>query len=208
MRNKKDTPSTFRLPSQWAPLYRFLKQHPWRISWGNQSNTCPSEIQISNISKQERTALNDLSNNQSIVIKKYDKGWVCLLDTHYHNHHHQQLGLKYLNCPSYELILNDTTQESASTIYDKLEEMHDNKHIDENAFSFLNPYRPIVVWIHSVTYTTSNYLDYFLNPIAASQHTYLGKSADLITKLQHIKIAENALLASVGIKVMNANIDN
>jgi hypothetical protein len=234
MRNKKSTTfHKFRLPSKWTPL------DSGNIALEDYLERTKSEISHlrfkqpqNNISREERKALNDLSNNPNIIIKKYDKGrGICLMN----KHDYTQVGLNHLSSHHYELIPFDSTTESANEIHALLHEMHEKRFIDSDALLFVDPIyqdihtsemyflpklhkkptnnnlfeaRPIVSGINSATYSISSYLDYFLSPIAASQSTYIRDSTDIILKLQNISLPPNALLAAIDIKAMYTNINH
>ena len=234
MRNKKNYKMhKFKLPSTWVPrdsgsitLETYLEK--------TKENICHLRFSSpnSNCTKQERQALNQLSKNPDIVIKKMDKGrGVAIMDSH----DYIQTGLKHLSSHHYELIAEDPSLETAATVRNLLEELNDLKHIDDDTFFFLNPFihgirtsemyflpklhkapppnspfevRPICSGINSATYSISKLVDYFLAPIAASQPTYIRDSTDIILKLQNYTLPQDAFLVTIDVKAMYTNIDH
>ena len=90
-----------------------------------------------NCTNEERQALNQLSKNPDIVIKKMDKGrGVSIMDSH----DYMQTGLKHLNSHHYELISEDPSLNTATMVRNLLEEMNDLGHIDDDTYIFLNPF--------------------------------------------------------------------
>ena len=234
MRNKKNSKMhIFKLPSTWTPrdsgsiaLEAYLEKTKEKICHLKFNH--PKK----NLIDEERKALNQLSNNPDIVIKKMDKGrGVAIMNSH----DYMQTGLKHLNSKHYERIPEDLTLNTAATVRNLLEEMNDHHHIDDDTYIFLNPFthevrtsemyflpklhkappidspfevRPICSGINSATYSISKFIDYFLAPIAAAQSTYLRDSTDVILKLQNYTLPQDALLATVDVKSMYTNIDH
>jgi hypothetical protein len=223
----------FRLPSNWNPhdsgnhlLEEYLNN--------TKSEICHLRFKRPNfnISRIERKALNELSNNPTIVIRKYDKGRGISIINKYD---YIQEGLKHLHSHHYELIPFDVTNTSASEINTTLENMYNKDIISYDTFEYLNPLnhnlncsemyflpklhkiptgnnkfevRPIISGMNSATYTISQFLDFFLAPIAASQPTYIKDTTDIIRKLQNLKLPQDALLTAIDIKAMYTNINH
>ena len=234
MRNKKNsTMHKFKLPSTWTPrdsgsiaLETYLektKENICHLRFNTMNQNCTNE---------ERQALNQLSKNPDIVIKKMDKGrGVSIMDSH----DYMQTGLKHLNSHHYELISEDPSLNTATMVRNLLEEMNDLGHIDDDTYIFLNPFvhgvrtsemyflpklhkprpanspfevRPICSGVNSATYSISKFVDYFLAPIAASQTTYIRDSTDVILKLQNYTLPQDAFLVTIDVKAMYTNIDH
>ncbi len=235
MRNKHNSTPThqFKLPSTWTPIdsgNHTLEDYLERTK----EEICHLRFYHpqQNLTKKERKALNDLSKDHTITIKKLDKGrGVALMNTH----DYIQIGLKHLSTHHYQLIPDDPTMDTARSVHDLLFEMNELNYIDDDTFFFLDPYshntrtsemyflpklhklppkdalfeiRPIMSGIDSATYHISKFADFFLAPIAASQSTYIRDSTDIILKLQNLKLPPNALLASIDVKAMYTNIDH
>ena len=226
MRNKKKIP-------QWTPrdsgsiaLETYLektKENICHLRFNTMNQNCTNE---------ERQALNQLSKNPDIVIKKMDKGrGVTIMDSH----DYMQTGLKHLNSHHYELISEDPSLNTATMVRNLLEEMNDLDHIDDDTYIFLNPFvhgvrtsemyflpklhkprpanyafevRPICSGVNSATYSISKFVDYFLAPIAASQTTYIRDSTDVILKMQNYTLPQDAFLVTIDVKAMYTNIDH
>ncbi len=235
MRNKFNNEPfhKFKLPSTWTPrdsgsqdLENYLestKKELCHLRFKNVKH---------NLTRKERTALNELSRNKNITIKKMDKGrGVALMDTH----DYTQTGLIHLSTHHYELIPQNLTQETANSVHEVLLEMNELNYIEDDIFFFLNPFshdlrtsemyflpklhkppppnglfevRPIMSGVNSATYNISKFVDYFLAPIAERQSTYIRDSTDIILKLQNLTLPPNALLAAIDVKAMYTNIDH
>ena len=101
------------------------------------SVTTPGRKTYSNLTLQEKSALNNLKNNQSIVIKPcYKIGGICIMNTRnylskIHNHLQDRSTYKPLTCNPTSAIVNDTCT--------LIEYIHSQHIIDKATKEFLLP---------------------------------------------------------------------
>ncbi len=70
------------------------------------------------------------------------------------------------------------------------------------------PGRPIVSDCDSDTYRISEYIDYFLYPLAIKHPSYIKDTPDFLDKLANIKPDPNSLLITLDVDSLYTNIDN
>lgn len=184
-----------------------------------------------NLSKQETEALKNLKSDKSVIIKPSDKsGTLVILDREdYIREGHRQLR----NNETYSELKQDITLEISYKVENYLKEMLRENQIDLKTFKYLNPRlhpiktpefyhiakvhkekseigtykgRPIISGISSPTERISQFVDYFLNPIAQDQETYLKDSKSLIQILESTNIPQNSILVTGDIESMYNNL--
>ena len=188
-----------------------------------------------NITREERESLMSFKNNKDILIKPADKGGatVILNKENYKIEAYRQLdNVKYYkklktpiftnNIPKIKLILNQMLEE---------------KYITKNQFSYLSgpaeiknrtfyllpkihkkkevwpqpgkmpEGRPIVSDVDSETYRVSEYIDYYLNPLANKHESYLKNTYDFIDKIRNYAVQNNYLLVTGDVTALYTNMD-
>ena len=180
-----------------------------------------------NCSLGEGLAINHLSANPNLVIRKADKGntTVVLPIEEYLRigHEHLTSGNHYTRIPG------DITRETVIMVHQVLVDLFGNNEIDADIFNFLDPLqrkdvkipelyflpkvhkepmsgRPIVAGCSSPTQPISKFLDQFLLPIVKKQFTYVRDTSDFIQKVEKIIIPKQALLVCLDITSMYTNV--
>ena len=230
-KDKKFAP--FRPKSKWVPLdsennilEEYLEQTKNEICHLRFTKQKP------NLTTEERNALNELSKNHDIVIKKPDKTrGICIMSSF----QYRKVGLQHLSSNHYEKIPYDKTHETAQHVYNSLVDMYNSKYINEDTCDFLDPFnsesdirtnymyflpkvhkpppdnlpfhaRPIISGTNGPTSKISTFCDYFLKPIASQQSTYVKDTTDIINKIEANKYPPNILLATIDVTAMYCNI--
>lgn len=206
-----------------------LKQYP-------KSNDCFFAKNVKfNITRPQKAAINNLRHNQSIVIKPADKGGMtCILNkSSYRNEAYRQLN----NVKYYSRNVPSTHKEDlCSKINDTLDHLLKKRYISEKQSDFLkandsdrnrNFYllpkvhkppekwpnedmpegRPIVGDCATESRRVSDYIDYFLKPLATKHSTYLKDTYNFINKIKNKKIDKNCLLVTGDITALYTNMN-
>ena len=237
----QDKPESSQLPfmpkSNWSPalpllppevtqliqldLDTFHKQH--KVGW-----TKP------NLSRFERRALEQLSNNRGVVLKPADKGSaVVIMDrTDYLFE-----GLRQLNDPHYYKKLDRPIYQDTIPLVNKIvNSLYEKKFINHKQKTFLlgdaqprprrfyllpkihkagdkwtvphkiPPGRPIVSDCNSETYLTAKFIDHYLNPLSVLHDSYIKDTFDFVTKIKALKIPPSAFLFSLDVSSLYTNI--
>ena len=223
MHAKKDKFNPFRLKSQWTPLDSenhklegYLEETKKLLCHLRYKRPLP------NLTKDERNALNTLTNDTSIVIKKPDKTrGICIMS----DFQYRKVGFQHLSSDHYELIPYDMTHETAQLVHNTLIDMNMNNVIDDDTFDFLNPLnkkirtnhmyflpkthkpsppnnlpfhtRPICSGTNGPTSNISTFCDYFLKPIASQQSTFVKDTTDIINKIEANTYPPDILIATI-----------
>ena len=188
-----------------------------------------------NLNKAEIKALRNIRSNPDIVIKPADKGSATVImdKQNYINE-----GMRQLNDNRYyKKIENPIYPETCLKVNEVLYDLLRNKIISEKQFNYLKapmeprprifymlpkihkpiekwpasntpPGRPIISDCSSESYTVSEYIDHFLQPLASKHASYLKDTTDFLNKLKTVKITENSLLVTMDVESMYTNIDH
>ena len=182
---------------------------------------------FSNISREERAALNDLKSDSSIVIKEADKGsGVVFWDMEdYIKEAKSQLG----DLTVYEKLDGDPSERIQSIISDALETIKDRGDIDNSALDYLLinnpgldrlyllpkihkrlngvPGRPVISNCGYFTENISEFLDYHLQPLAKTVTSYIKDTNHFLKKLSELgEIPEDTILCTVDVVGLYRNI--
>ena len=189
-----------------------------------------------NLSKEQRHCIQTLKGNEDIVIKSADKGGlVCILNkTSYMNEAYRQLN----NVKYYKRIDTSRRVETIPKINDVLRRLEHKSIITARQLQYLSATkkdkerhfymlpkvhkpktkwpqqdmpegRPIVADCGTESRRVSDYIDYFLKPLANKHASYIKDTYDFINKIQGQKIDNNCLLVTGDITALytNMNID-
>ncbi|KAK3090867.1 hypothetical protein FSP39_015326 [Pinctada imbricata] len=177
-----------------------------------------------NLNKTERKALQSLKDNDSIVIKKADKGSTVVV---LNKSDYIDEALRQLSSPSfYEKLDSDPTLEFSSLILSDLTDMKNNNEIDEDVFEYLCPEnpgpgqfyllpkihkegipgRPIVSAIGHPTEKISQFLDYHLKDHVEKLPSYLKDTTDYIKKTPSQNLPTGTLLVTMDVTSLYTNI--
>ena len=83
-----------------------------------------------------------------------------------------------------------------------------HKPVDKWLDKKIPPGRPIISDCSSETYTISEYIDHFLQPLANKHPSYIKDTYDFINKLKQSKVEKNTLLVTLDVSSMYTNIDH
>lgn len=190
-----------------------------------------------NLSKEEQHSLKNLRSEKNILIKPADKGGATVImnTENYILEAERQLN----NGKYYRKLNEPIFTENISKIKAILSKMLSEKYIDKQEFKFLSgpedatsrtfyllpkihkkpetwpqpkkmpEGRPIVSDVNSETYRISEYLDYFINPLATKHDTYVKNTYDFVNKIRNFAITSNCLLVTGDVTALytNMNID-
>jgi len=164
----------------------------------------------SNMDPESYQALVLLSKSDTLIVKPCDKGGaIAIMDqTEY-----KKEAFRQLNEPkNYQPIQSPKSDETSATIQLIVQEMYDSKEIDNDTYLFLqgtnkprtphfyllpkihkpnNPGRPILSGNDGPTERISQYLDYFLRPIASQVDSYIKDTGDFLHKLNQLPPLEH-----------------
>ena len=188
------------------------------------------------LSKSESDALQQLSKNRNIVIKKSDKGSaIVIMD----RHHYLAEGYRQLNNPKhykripqpvhtaikprmieilrkmkYELIITDKELNfllPPTKPRDRRFYMLPKTHKPLESWTIPNkmpPGRPIVSDCNSISKNIAGFIDYHLKCYANQHPSYIKNTYDFIDKIRNVSIPENSLLITLDVESMYTNIDH
>ena len=192
-----------KLPSKFNPPKPNMLEHIQEILTDRILNHNPNRNRPRNMTNSEYKIIENLKENNSIVIKKADKGYniVILNRDYYIKEAMRQLSDKKF----YKECTKDHTLEHHSTIQELILQMFDKKIISEQTYKFLSeggkrtsifyllpkihknsvepPGRPIVSSIDSPTERISMMLDIILQPLLLGTKSYIKDTQDLPEKI-------------------------
>ena len=223
IRRKKTT-----APSVNAALEKFIRVT--RKTIRHKVRMLNKQNRSSNITTDERDAINHLSNDASIVIKKADKGgMVTVMDrAQYISEAHRQLSDERY----YQRLAHDPLHEVIDRLHTVLTILRGRGHLSNALYAYLDPYqnenrrlaaiyflpkvhknppttgRPIVSLCGTPLERPAEIIDQFLLPIVRTQSTYTKDTADIIYKILHAPLPPNCILCSWDVTSMYTNISH
>ena len=181
--------------------------------------------QQSNISTEERHAIQTLKRNKDITILAADKGnATVILDTETYIEKAHAL----LNQPPFQQVRKDPTRKNEKQVNDTLKRLANQGKIDRELEHSLRvptngtrpplfygvvkihkegyPLRPIVSAVGSATYTMSKYVSRILTPYVKETPSYIANTMALLKKLENVSIAEDEIIVSFDVKSLYTNV--
>ncbi|XP_072024912.1 uncharacterized protein [Amphiura filiformis] len=168
----------------------------------------------SNITKEERLAMNELKKSKDLLIMGADKGRCTIVKTttEYENKVHAMLSDER----TYEKLKKDPTQIYKRKLLENLKRLKEEKKIDEGQYRLLyptaesvprlycttkihkegNPIRPIVDYTGSLGYQTSKALAEILGPLVGNTDHHVVNSKQLAEEMTGVLIEENDIFNS------------
>ena len=219
----------FKEPSKWKPppviaLELFCRQ--------NEIDLLTKKVppnKFHNLTREENSALKNLSQNKNIVIKPADKeGAVVVLNIK----DYIKEGRRQLSDPKFYIETeHDLTHEHATKINDFLKDIHTQGEIDDNCHEFLSvttertslfymlpkihkrlvdqPGRPIVSGNSCPTERISQLVDFFLQPTVKDLPSYVKDTTHFLSKLLDLgNLPDNCILATMDVASLYTNIPN
>jgi len=187
-----------------------------------------------NLSASERRALSNIRRNSKLIIKPADKGASTVLMSRedYIREAHRLLN----NPKHYKKLDREVWPRNLQRFSEIVNGLQKSGYISKKQAKYLGPDfqaqtrklyilpkihkphntwpharmppdRPIVSDVGSESYAISEYIDYFLKPIANRHPSYLKNTQDFLSKISETKIPQNAFLATLDIDAMYTNID-
>ncbi|PJE77741.1 hypothetical protein CI610_03331 [invertebrate metagenome] len=189
-----------------------------------------------NLNLAEKKAITSLKNDQSIVIKKADKGsaTVILDRADYIWEVERQLN----NPKHYRQLDSPIYPKTSAELSNIIHRLGRSKHLTPKQVTYLNPKenpkprhvyilpkihkapgqwsdpykippgRPIISDVESESYRIAEYIDHFLAPLSMKHPAYLKDTNDFINKIKNLTIPKDSLLVSLDVDSMYTNIDN
>ena len=186
-----------------------------------------------NLSKDERRALDELRNNDSIVIKPADKGssTVVMDKSAYVTEAYRQLS----DSTYYRKLDRPIYSDNVPKINEILHEMADRGYINDKQLDYLRANdtdrqrvfymlpkihkpkskwpqrdrmpegRPIVSDCGSESYRVSQFIDSFVRPISKLHRSYIKDTYDFVSKVRHQRIPKNAFLVTGDVSALYTN---
>lgn len=238
----------FTLPSNWSPPDHHVSQDTLdsiqNIVTSTETLFSASKIDKgfnkifyyhkNNLSNSEKTALNNIRNNNSIIIKPADKGGATVVMNHssYLAEAYRQLNdAKYytkLNAPIYRnniprinAVLNNMLNDRIVTA--KQVKYLQAKDTDRERLFYLLPKihkprekwpqpnmpegRPIVSDCNSESYRVSKFIDSYIRPISMNHFAFIKDTYDFISKIRNHKIPANAILVTGDVSALYTNMN-
>ena len=191
---------------------------------------------VENMTKNEKQALQDIKQNQSIIIKPADKGGAVVV---MNINEYKQEALRQLNNPLYYRPLSQPIfLENVIKINNILNKLLNKEYITSKQHEYLKasltdkqryfyllpkihkkqstwnstlmpPGRPIISDRGSESYRISQYIDHFLKPLSTMHESYLKDTYDFINKIRDKPIPPDCLLVTADVTALytNMNID-
>ena len=229
----------FKAPSTWVPNPNLTPKEIDNMTDNilNHLKDLPEKGTTDNLTRKERTALNNLSKNHSIVIKPADKGSSIVIQDkqNYIKEAERQLNNPQHYCKVQVCTLKETVQKTNKILrimWGKCLITHKNlnflkppegrrprqfyllpkihKPRDKWTVPDLIPAgRPIISDIDSESYRIAQFLSDQLKPYANSHPSYLKDTYDFINKLNNLDpLPDNCILATLDVDSLYTNIDN
>ena len=193
------------------------------------SETKTPRIRNHNISKEERTALNQLAKDSSIVIKPADKGGAVVI---WDRDKYIKEGLRQLSDNNFYIETeSDLTSTHHREVVTLLDDMHSHGEIDISCHRYLTytpirtaqfymlpkihkdkinpPGRPIVSGNGCPTERISQFVDFFLQPGVKNIRSYIKDTTHFLSVLSNIDtLEEGAILVTLDVSSLYTNIPN
>ena len=219
----------FKNPSSWVPPLVSNLEHFITKNHLDLSDTKIPKNKFNNISKDERTAIKNLSTDKSIVIKQADKGGAVVV---MNRNDYIKEGKRQLSDNKFYIQTeNDLTEDHYKSIETKVNDMHIKGEIDISCYDYLThkpvrtaqfymlpkihknkeipPGRPIVSGNGCPTERISQFVDYFLQPGVKKIRSYIQDTTHFLRILQELDtLPANTYLVTMDVSSLYTNIPN
>ena len=215
-----------KLPSTFNPQMPSYLKYIYNVLIDRILSNCPDLNRRKNLTIKQLTALTNLRENKSILIKKADKGSNVAIQN---VDDYVQEGLRQLGDEKfYKKLDYDPTEEFRNKIHTELERMFAKKEISEKTFLFLvkggkrrsifymlpkihknkipPPGRPIILSVNSPTEKISMLLDIILQPFVLKTKSYIRDMGDFLSKVQGLELNSNDWMFSMDVMSLYTNI--
>ena len=216
----------FRNPSKWNPPSPAIVEHMALLNESAILKSEPHKLTKRNLTSAEYKAKTSLTKNDSIVIKKADKGSAVVVQN---KSDYISEGLRQLSDRNfYRLQEENLTNIHNSQIRTAVDGMVTTKEITLKTADYLvldnprtakllpkihknkfpPPGRPIVSANECPSERISQFVDHFIQPLVPLLPSYLRDSSHLLNLLRNIKIPDNSILATLDVTSLYTNIPN
>ena len=182
---------------------------------------------LSNLSKNELEALNDLKNDKSIVIKSADKGSAVVV---WDREDYCKEAERQLSDPEvYEKLDYDPTEQLSNDIEECLDKVKTRGDLDAQTLEYFKvdntklgrfylqakinktfenvPGRPLISNSGYFTENISTFLDHHLQPLAQGVKSYIKDTTDFLNKLKNIpNLPKNSIFCAIDVVGLYPNI--
>ena len=217
----------FKIPSTFNP-----KGPPTLEAFIIQNETSLARIKchspkISNITREERIALTELTSNKQITIKKADKGSAIVIQNtidyiteskkllnvaeHYRidnvcqTQNHNELIVKFLDCMLIAEEITTQTYEYLANLKPRTPLLYTQPKIHKGVLP--PPCRPIVSGNDSPSERISAFVDFFLKPIVPQIPSFIKDTTHFLQLIQDLgEIPDNCFLATLDVSALYTNI--
>ena len=212
--------------------FEIRKQHPYnpeRLTDNGTLDTFLHRIRLEimntstnksdNLTRKERQALNQLTNNPTLIINKADKGSTIVVQD---RSEYIAEATKHLNDQTtYKLLRENITHKLKDLINNKLQSLLKNSFLREPWYQFCKPpikhrtlkiyflkkipmgIRPIVSSCDSITEKISQFV---IQPYARSLPSYVKDTTEFINQIEYTQLPTNCKLASIDVSSLYRNI--
>ena len=183
---------------------------------------------FANLSKKEKSALNELSKRDNVIFCNADKGGAVVI---WDVIDYIKEAMKLLNDRSfYKILPNNPTSTHCELINNTIETFKQNKQLEKKLAEGLKaveprtpqfyllpkihkaniPGRPVVSSINSHTTKSSEFVDYYLQPFVKSLRSYVQDTTHFINKIESVSkhLPQRAILVTMDVKSLYTNIPN
>ena len=190
------------------------------------SVTTPGRKTYSNLTLQEKSALNNLKKNQSIVIKPCDKGGgICIMNT---KDYLTKIHARLQDHDTYKPLTYNPTSAIINDACTLIEYIHSQHIIDKATKEFLLPpkntstplfyglpkihkpgcpLRPIVSGCDGPTDHLSPYVTHFIQPLASNFPSHIKDTKHFLNLIEKLPpLSPNALLVTADVTSLYTNI--
>ena len=218
----------FRNPSKWNPPSPAIVEHMALLNESAILKSEPHKLTKRNLTSAEYKAKTSLTKNDSIVIKKADKGSAVVVQN---KSDYISEGLRQLSDRNfYRLQEENLTNIHNSQIRTAVDGMVTTKEITLKTADYLvldnprtakfyllpkihknkfpPPGRPIVSANECPSERISQFVDHIIQPLVPLLPSYLRDSSHLLNLLRNIKIPDNSILATLDVTSLYTNIPN
>lgn len=229
-RDKPDTePHPFRQKSNWDPPRASPVIEGYLDRVGDEIQNMDPLPYVPNLSRTHRKALRELTLDNSLVIKKADKGSGIVVED---RENYIRDGLAHLSDTNvYEQIAHDPTEKLGWAINDYVSTLHRRGIIDKITKDYLmfppdkpprtqqmyflkkihkspTAVRPIVSGCQGATEGISKLVDMILQPFVPEVSSYIRDTGHIIGILEDHKFPKGCTLASIDVRSMYTNISS
>ena len=215
-----------KIPSKFNPPKPNMLEHIQEILTDRILNHNPSKARPRNLTKKQYQLLDELQNNNSIVIKKADKGSnIVIMDREFYT---KEALRQLTDTKFYTRCTRDLTLDHHQKVQELILDMFNKKIISEQCYKFLStggkrtsifyllpkihknllnpPGRPIVSSVDCPTERISMMLDIILQPLLLNTKSYIKDTPDFLRKIEELTILSEENFFTLDVTSLYTNI--